>query len=184
MATGTMNRRVFLGSAAAGAALAVSGTLAGALAAGETGKKMPAVFVCTICGHVEFGAAPDRCPVCHQPKEKFTSNDTLFADVIASNKGLDASHEPVITVTKKTVLIHEQPTDEVKVRIGKKLHPMEPDHWIMWMDCYVDDRFIARISMSQGSQPAAAFFPKPAGTKVRIVEHCSKHGHWQAEAAL
>jgi rubrerythrin len=28
-------------------------------------------YVCQVCGHTHFGAAPDVCPVCGAPKEKF-----------------------------------------------------------------------------------------------------------------
>jgi rubrerythrin len=30
-----------------------------------------AIFVCPVCGHTVIGEAPDRCPVCGTPKEKF-----------------------------------------------------------------------------------------------------------------
>ena len=37
----------------------------------EKGQKM-GKFVCTVCGFVYEGdAAPDECPVCHQPASKF-----------------------------------------------------------------------------------------------------------------
>jgi len=40
----------------------------------EGGKDLPAaaVYVCPICGHTEIGGAPDRCPVCNAPKDRFT----------------------------------------------------------------------------------------------------------------
>ncbi|HAV11349.1 MAG TPA: rubrerythrin [Candidatus Moranbacteria bacterium] len=28
-------------------------------------------FICSVCGHPEIGEAPERCPVCGAPKEKF-----------------------------------------------------------------------------------------------------------------
>lgn len=28
-------------------------------------------YVCEVCGHIEIGAAPEKCPVCGVPKEKF-----------------------------------------------------------------------------------------------------------------
>lgn len=30
-------------------------------------------FVCTVCGHVADGKAPDNCPVCQAPKDKYMS---------------------------------------------------------------------------------------------------------------
>jgi len=44
-----------------------------ALKAVEGGKDLPAaaIYVCPVCGHTEVGGAPDRCPVCNVPKDKF-----------------------------------------------------------------------------------------------------------------
>jgi rubrerythrin len=30
-----------------------------------------AVFVCPVCGHTVIGEAPDKCPICATPKEKY-----------------------------------------------------------------------------------------------------------------
>ena len=51
-------------------------------------------FVCTVCGYVYEGeAAPDFCPVCKAPKEKFTeqSGDMSWAaeHVVGVAKGVD-----------------------------------------------------------------------------------------------
>jgi rubrerythrin len=44
-----------------------------ALASFKSGKDLPQVtyHVCQICGHTVAGAAPDKCPVCNAPKDKF-----------------------------------------------------------------------------------------------------------------
>ncbi len=44
-----------------------------ALAAVSAGQDLQGVeiYLCPICGHVEFGQAPDACPVCNVKKEKF-----------------------------------------------------------------------------------------------------------------
>jgi rubrerythrin len=44
-----------------------------AAAAVAAGKDLPPakVFVCSVCGNTVRGAAPDKCPVCGAPKEKF-----------------------------------------------------------------------------------------------------------------
>ena len=45
-----------------------------ALNAVSTGKDMAAtsIFLCTVCGNTVAGAAPDQCPVCSSPKNKFS----------------------------------------------------------------------------------------------------------------
>jgi rubrerythrin len=44
-----------------------------ALKSVEGGKDLPAaaIYVCPVCGHTEVGGAPERCPVCNVPKDKF-----------------------------------------------------------------------------------------------------------------
>ena len=51
-------------------------------------------WVCSVCGYVYEGAeAPEKCPVCGAPKEKFTkvTQERAFADEhrIGVAKGLD-----------------------------------------------------------------------------------------------
>jgi rubrerythrin len=44
-----------------------------ALKAVQSGKDMPAapIFVCGVCGNTVIGEAPERCPVCGAPRQKF-----------------------------------------------------------------------------------------------------------------
>ncbi len=178
----SMSRRDFIETAAVGAAVLATGPVF-SISANEE-KAMPAkdIYVCSKCGHVEFGAAPENCPVCFAPKDQYKENNTVFSDAISNYKDAGISHTPAITAKKKSSLISETPTYEISVRIGKKLHPMEEAHHIQFLDCYIDDKYIARISLSLSSTPAATFYTKAAGAKVRVIEVCSVHGYWQAEA--
>ena len=44
-----------------------------ALEAVKQGKDLAETgfFLCPICGHIEFGAAPDSCPICGTAKDKY-----------------------------------------------------------------------------------------------------------------
>jgi rubrerythrin len=44
-----------------------------ALAALQAGKDLATmeIYLCPVCGHLELGAAPDKCPVCGAPGAKF-----------------------------------------------------------------------------------------------------------------
>ncbi|UCH82614.1 MAG: rubrerythrin family protein [Candidatus Latescibacterota bacterium] len=48
-----------------------------ALKSVQSGQDLPAqnVHVCEICGHTHYGDAPDRCPVCGAPAERFAEID-------------------------------------------------------------------------------------------------------------
>jgi rubrerythrin len=41
-----------------------------AMKSGQDLSKMD-VFLCPVCGDIEFGAPPDRCPICGAPASKF-----------------------------------------------------------------------------------------------------------------
>jgi len=49
------------------------GMYSDALAAFEGGKDLStaAIYVCNVCGNTVVGSAPDRCPVCGVPKDRF-----------------------------------------------------------------------------------------------------------------
>lgn len=44
-----------------------------ALEAVEAGKDLASmsIFICLVCGNLELGEAPDKCPICNAPKAKF-----------------------------------------------------------------------------------------------------------------
>jgi rubrerythrin len=44
-----------------------------ALEAAAKGEDLTEVefHLCPVCGHIEFGAAPDKCPICHTPGAKY-----------------------------------------------------------------------------------------------------------------
>jgi rubrerythrin len=48
-----------------------------ALEAADRGQdlKIPTAWVCRKCGNIEFGAAPEKCPICGHPREWFSSID-------------------------------------------------------------------------------------------------------------
>jgi desulfoferrodoxin-like iron-binding protein len=142
------------------------------------------LFVCAVCGHIEFRSAPDKCPVCGAPKEKFKQNDRVFIEAEEKAKEGAVKHVPVINVNKQCGLIPEQACMDVIIRVGKTLHPMEEAHHIVWIDCYVDDQYVARTMLTPAVNPAVILHLKKIGAKVRAVELCNLHGHWQAEAAI
>jgi len=181
---GTVNRREFLGASAAAAAAMAAGPVLGIAGKARAEQSSKDIFVCSVCGHLEFGAAPGKCPVCHAPSEKFSQNNNVLVDAQSGQSDLAASHAPVMTVAKKSELIPEMYVYEVQVRVGKKIHSMEDDHQIRFVDCYIDDRHFARALFTTGALPAAVFLTRGKGSKIRVVELCTVHGYWQAAAEV
>ena len=143
-----------------------------------------AIFICSVCGHIEFGKAPDKCPVCMSPREKYSQNDNVFIESEEKSKEAAIKHIPSITINKECKLIPELSCADIIVRIGKAIHPMEAAHYIRFIDCYVDDAYVSRVMLSPGVFAGACFHLKTKGNKVRIVENCNIHGYWQMEGQL
>ena len=179
-----VNRREFLSASAIAAAAMATAPVFGIAGKADAQTSSKSLFICGVCGHVEFGAVPDNCPVCHAPKEKFSQNNNIFDEAQSGSSELGVSHTPVITVMQKSELIPEMYVYEVRVRVGAKVHSMEDAHHIRFIDCYVDDRHFTRALFTTGSLPAAVFFTRGKGSKIRAVEACTVHGFWQAEAQV
>ncbi len=141
---------------------------------------MGKLHVCSNCSHIEFGAAPASCPVCHGT----TLKDTADALMPAEKEGKE-KHVPVVTATASCGLIPGDCKD-VLIKVGSVPHPMQQDHWIMWIDTYLNDKWVERCTLAPDSLQAAAVihFKMDAKGSVTVVEHCNKHGSWMAKVEI
>jgi desulfoferrodoxin-like iron-binding protein len=142
------------------------------------------VYSCSVCGHIEFSEVKTACPACKSPAEKFSRNDRIFEESSEKSKEAAVKHIPTVTLNRKCGMIPEQPCLDVIVRIGATLHPMEAPHFIQFIDCYVDDKYVSRMMLTPGMFPAGCFHLKSPGSTVTIVENCNIHGYWKATANL
>ena len=136
--------------------------------------------ICGTCGYVALEDIPDTCPVCHSPKEVFNEQDKIKT---TEDEGSTEKHVPVIKVVKTCGLMGDGCTD-IHVKIGETPHPMEAEHSIQWVDFYVDNKFVARTSLTPNCNPAAAVHIKANSGKLTAIEFCNLHGHWINEADI
>jgi len=55
------------------------------------------LFICTVCGYVHEGVeAPDNCPKCNAPKDKFTEMDSEAASKIYRSDRMNDIHMELI----------------------------------------------------------------------------------------
>ena len=144
-------------------------------------------YVCKVCGFISInGSAPDNCPVCHAPKTSFEEKENAIKTPKDENNltELEKKHIPVITVLKKCELIPEACTD-VHVKMGEIQHPMQPEHYIMHIDFYLEKEFISRIILTPDKlNPAGALHLKVKRGKLSVVGLCNIHGAWIKEVNL
>ena len=81
---------------------------------------------------------------------------------------------------EKHVPVFEETSSGVKVSVGSVLHPMTPEHHIVWIEIIVPDGRVFRKYLDQTASPEAFFdfIPEP-GSVIR--EYCNLHGLWIAE---
>jgi superoxide reductase len=142
------------------------------------------IFVCGMCQHIEFNQAPERCPACGAPRSSFKQNDQVFEEAAAKSKEAAVKHIPAVKVNKECGLIPENDCIDLIVRIGETLHPMMKEHYIQFIDCYLDHVYAGRLLLTPAMNPSVIFHLTDKGAKVQIVEFCNLHGHWMSEAAI
>jgi desulfoferrodoxin (superoxide reductase-like protein) len=69
--------------------------------------------------------------------------------------------------------------------VGDIEHVMTPEHFISFLDFYVNHKFASRVWLSpETCHPAAAIHLQATEGKLTVLEHCNVHGNWIAEIDL
>ena len=115
-------------------------------------------FKCTVCGNIieVIDGDIDRIKCCGKELELLVANT------------VDASLE-------KHVPVYEIDNNEIVVRVGDIIHPMEEKHYIMWISLVTNDRII-RLELHPGDEPIVRF---PYVKDSIIYEYCNIHGLWK-----
>ena len=115
-------------------------------------------YKCPVCGNVIEVVSGDISHIkcCNQEMELLVANT------------IDASLE-------KHVPIYEKDGDDILVKVGDIIHPMEDKHYIMWISLVTDDKVI-RVDLNPGDDPVVRF-PYIGG--AIIYEYCNLHGLWK-----
>lgn len=117
-------------------------------------------YICPICKNVIglIDGNMDHVICCGRKMELMQANTT------------DASEE-------KHVPVYEKVEDEIVVKVGQTEHPMEKEHYIMWI-AQVSDNQTTRIRLfpEQGTEVRFRYIPNSI-----IYAYCNKHGLWKTK---
>lgn len=115
-------------------------------------------FKCPVCGNVILVVDGDieRVRCCGKELELLVPNTK------------DAALE-------KHVPVYEIDNNEIIVKVGEVIHPMEEKHYIMWISLVSDDRVI-RVDLKPGDEPIVRL---PYIKDAIIYEYCNLHGLWK-----
>jgi len=143
------------------------------------------IFECSVCGHLEFNTAPEKCLVCRSIKS-FKENAAAIKKPGQTPGGeADQKHLPAITVQADFFFAANADSVLVKTTIGEMEHPMKAEHFIRWLDFYVDQAFITRVWLSPVlNRPAAALSVRAKAGTIIVCQNCNIHGTWMSEKAF
>jgi len=115
-------------------------------------------YKCPICGNIItiIDGNIERVKCCGQNLELLVANTK------------DASLE-------KHVPVYEIDNDEIIVKVGEVIHPMEEEHYIMWISLVTEDKVI-RKDLNPQEEPIVRF---PYVKDAIIYEYCNLHGLWK-----
>ncbi|MFB3881559.1 MAG: desulfoferrodoxin family protein [Armatimonadota bacterium] len=93
--------------------------------------------------------------------------------------GLEQVHWPKLEIVGKP---QAGETLRLMIQIGQTIHPMTPDHHIMWTEVWADDKRVARMDFDEPLwiKPVLTVMLvdlKPSTIKVRL--RCNLHGLWE-----
>ncbi len=144
-------------------------------------------YLCKVCGHISFDSAPVDCPVCRAAIENFEKNPEAIkspADTEDLND-MEKEHIPVVSVSKQCPMAHKGDCRDIRVSVGEVAHVMENEHYITFIDFYIDKRYLARISFTyKRLYPAALLHLREDRGRLTVIENCNVHGYWMTEMTL
>jgi len=116
-----------------------------------------------------------KCPTCGNVLG-------LIEGDIAHMKCCGRDLEPLIANTtdaasEKHVPVYEKDGDEIVVRVGEVEHPMDEDHYIVWI-AQVSRNRTTRVRFVPGEKPETRFPYIPGST---LYAYCNKHNLWKKE---
>ena len=117
-------------------------------------------YKCPVCGNIIEVVNGDvsRVKCCGQDPQELKANT------------VDAAQE-------KHVPIHEIDNNEIIVKIGEVIHPMEEKHYITFIALVTEDR-LTRINLQPGDEPIVRL---PYIKDSIIYEYCNLHGLWKTD---
>lgn len=143
------------------------------------------ILQCGKCGHIEFNSAPAACLVCHSPGSQFKDDPGAIKKPGQPGAGeADQKHIPAVSVEPESLFAGGESVT-VKVKVGSMEHPMKAEHFIRYLDLYLNHAFINRVWFSPVvNRPAAAFSIAAKSGTITVIENCNVHGTWMTEKAF
>ena len=114
-----------------------------------------------------------RCPICGNVIE-LIDGDSKRITCCGKNMELLVANTVDASV-EKHVPVYEVNGNEIIVKVGDVIHPMEEKHYIMWI-ALVSDNKVTRVDLLPNEAPEAVF---DYVEKAEVYAYCNLHGLWK-----
>ncbi len=144
-------------------------------------------FTCQICGHVAFDQMPVECPVCGAAIENFEADDEAIKKPVDPENlsETEQKHMPQIVIRKECGLHQDGDCSAAQVTVGSIAHVMESEHYIKFIDFYIDRKYISRVIFTpKNNHPAVTLDLCLTQGTLSAVASCNVHGNWRARTKL
>lgn len=114
-----------------------------------------------------------KCPVCGNVIEII---DGDVKRITCCGKNLEEIEANTIDASiEKHLPVYEKIGNEILARVGDIEHPMDEDHYIMWI-AQVDEGKITKVRLYPGGSTETRF---PYIPETTLYAYCNKHGLWK-----
>ena len=122
-----------------------------------------------------------RCEICQNLVEVILNGGGELVCCGQPMKKLDAKTNEEAMMEKHVPVFIKNEEGKDEVRVGEVLHPMNDDHYIMFIETISEDRNNANLQYLYPGQEPKMILEKKLG-KTRAREFCSLHGLWEGES--
>lgn len=114
-----------------------------------------------------------RCPICGNIVELIDGN--MDRIICCGKSMIKMIANTTDAVVEKHVPVYERVDNEIVVRVGEVEHPMEEEHYIMWIAQVSKDK-VVRVKLHPESKIEVRF---PYISDSVLYAYCNKHGLWK-----
>ncbi|PIR07327.1 MAG: desulfoferrodoxin [Candidatus Komeilibacteria bacterium CG11_big_fil_rev_8_21_14_0_20_36_20] len=125
------------------------------------------IYKCEVCGNVVevLHASSGQLTCCGQ------------AMILIKEKAKEEGREKHLPFAKKLSAQVCHGGDGLQVQIGETIHPMEPEHYIEWIEIITADGKRGKKFLKPGEKPEVEFHTRSHIKELRT--YCNIHGLWK-----
>lgn len=121
-----------------------------------------------------------RCEICGNFVQVILNGDGELVCCGQPMQKLEAKNQEEAMMEKHIPVFVEQDGGQ-EIRVGEVLHPMLPEHYIMFIESISEDKNNVQLKYLHPGEDPRMFLKEKSG-KTLAKEFCNIHGLWEAQS--